>query len=51
MAKVQSHGVASHLLDFPQFQPGIAYKSVAYKKSVYDSGEHNSVHLLVPGNN
>ena len=33
--KVQPQGVAQHLLDFCQFQPGVSYKSVAYKKSVY----------------
>ena len=31
-AKVQPQGVASHLLVFCQFQLGIAYKSVPYKK-------------------
>ena len=36
IAKVQPQGVAKFLLDFFQFQPGLAYKSVAYKKkSVY----------------
>ena len=30
--KVQPQGVAQHLLDFCQFQPGVTYKSVAYKK-------------------
>ena len=34
--KVQLQGVAQNLLNFfCQFQPGVAYKSVAYKKSVY----------------
>ena len=32
IAKVQPQGVASLLLDFCQFQPGVAYKSVAYLK-------------------
>ena len=36
IAQVQSEGVALLLLDFfPIFQPGVAYKSVTYKKSVY----------------
>ena len=36
IAKVQPYGVASLLLYiFCQFQPGVAYKSVAYKKSGY----------------
>ena len=34
IAKLQSQRVASHFLDFCQFQPGVAYKSVAYKKTV-----------------
>ena len=34
-AKVQPLGVAYFCLFFCQFQPGVAYKSVAYKKSVY----------------
>ena len=33
IVKVQPHGNASHLLDFCQFQPGIAYKSVSHKKA------------------
>ena len=32
IAKVQPQGVAQLLLNFCQFQPGVAYKSVAYKK-------------------
>ena len=33
MSKVRPQGVAQHLLDFfCQFQPGVAYKSAAYKK-------------------
>ena len=36
MAKVRPRGTAYHLHDFfCQFQPGVAYKSVAYKKSMY----------------
>ena len=35
LSKVQPQGVAYLLLNFCKFQPGIAYKSVAYKKSVY----------------
>ena len=31
-AKVQPRGVVSFCLFFCQFQPGVAYKSVAYKK-------------------
>ena len=39
IAKVQPHGVTSHLLDFfCQFHPGIAYKSVANKKACISSG-------------
>ena len=34
IAKVQPQGVAQRLLIFRQFQPGVAYKSVAYIKSV-----------------
>ena len=35
IAKVEPQGVPEHLLSFfCQFQPGVAYKSVAYKKSV-----------------
>ena len=34
VAKAQPQGVSYPLLDFCQFQPGVAYKSVAYKKSV-----------------
>ena len=35
IAKVQSRGVTYHLLGFfCQFQPGVGYKSVTYKKSV-----------------
>ena len=32
IAKVQPQVVALQLLDFLQFQPGVAYKSDAYKK-------------------
>ena len=32
IAKVQPQGVAQHCLIFFQFQPGVLYKSVAYKK-------------------
>ena len=33
LSKVQHQGVAEHLLDFfCQFQPGVTYKCVAYKK-------------------
>ena len=34
IAKVQPQGVAQHLVEiaFRQFQPSVAYKSVAYKK-------------------
>ena len=33
ITKVQPQGAAKHLLSFfCQFQPGVAYKSVAYKK-------------------
>ena len=32
IAKVQSQGVISICLLFCQFQPGVAYKSAAYKK-------------------
>ena len=36
IAQVQSEGVALLLLDFfPIFQPGVACKSITYKKSVY----------------
>ena len=36
IAQVQSEGVALLLLDFFLiFQPGVAYKSITYKKSVY----------------
>ena len=36
MAKVRPRGTAYHLHDFfCQFQLGVAYKSVAYKKSMY----------------
>ena len=36
ITKVQPQGVAySFLLTFCQFQPGVAYKSVDYKESVY----------------
>ena len=36
IAQVQSEGVALLLLGFfPIFQPGVAYKSITYKKSVY----------------
>ena len=49
IAKVQPQGVAYCLICW-QFQPGVAYKSGGYKKSVYGPGEHNSVQLLVPGN-
>ena len=38
MSKIQPHGVAYHLLEFCQFQPGIACKSVAYKKPVIWQG-------------
>ena len=31
IANVQPQGVAQLLLDFWQFQPGVAHKSVAYK--------------------
>ena len=35
IVKIQPEGVAWHLFDFfCQFQPAIAYKSFAYKKSV-----------------
>ena len=34
IAKVQPQGVAYLFLDFCQFRAGVAYKSVAYKKSV-----------------
>ena len=34
VAKVHSQVVLSICLIFCQFQPGVAYKSVAYKKSV-----------------
>ena len=37
IAKVQRQGVALFLLDFFQFQPGVAYKSVAYKKKACTS--------------
>ena len=33
--KVQPQGVVSFCLIFCQFLPGVAYKSVAYKKKVY----------------
>ena len=33
IAKVQPQGVALHFLICPKFEPGVAYKSVAYKKS------------------
>ena len=33
IVKVQPQDNASHLLDFCQFLPGIAYKSVAHKKA------------------
>ena len=33
IAKVQLQGVASHLLDFCQFQPWIAYKMLLIKKA------------------
>ena len=32
MSKVQSQDIAQYLLDFCQFQPGVANKSVAYRK-------------------
>ena len=32
ISKVQPQGVAYHLLNFCQFPPGVAYKSVAYIK-------------------
>ena len=32
IANVQPHGVASFCLFLLQFQPGVAYKRVAYKK-------------------
>ena len=32
-ANVQPRGAAEFLLNFLQFQPGVAYKSVAYKKA------------------
>ena len=35
IAKVQPQSVASLLLTFWQFQPGVAYKSVVYKKNMY----------------
>ena len=36
ISKVHPLGVAQHLLEFFNlFQPGAAYKSVAYTKSVY----------------
>ena len=34
IAKVQPRGVAQHFLTFCQFQPGVGYKSVAYKKKL-----------------
>ena len=34
IAKVQSQDVSWLLFDFCQFQPGVPYKRVAYKKSV-----------------
>ena len=42
IAKVQPQGVPYCLICW-QFQSGVAYKSGGYKKSVYGSGEHNSV--------
>ena len=35
IANVQPQGVAYICLIFCKFQPGVAYKSAAYKKSVY----------------
>ena len=37
IARAQSESVALHLLDCFQSHPGVAYKSIAYKKSVYSS--------------
>ena len=35
IAKVQPQSVAQLLLNFGQFQPGVAYESVAYKKACF----------------
>ena len=49
--KVQPQGVRICLM-FCQFQPGVAYKIVAYKKSVYpmnsivDCGEHTRLVIV-----
>ena len=37
IARAQSESVALHLLDCFQSHPGVAYKSIAYKKRVYSS--------------
>ena len=44
IAKVQPQNVASLLLTFWQFQPGVAYKSVVYKKNMYS---YTKVNVLV----
>ena len=47
IAKVQHQGVAQRLLDFfYQFQPGVAFKSVDYKKNLYYTPDNNTVEAV-----
>ena len=45
IAKVQSHRLAQLLLDFCQFQPSVAYTSVAYKTKKRDGGHPKCIQL------
>ena len=48
IANVQHQDIAYLLLNFfYQFQPGVAYKSVAYKKSVYCRSSHSQMFFKI----
>ena len=47
MSKVQSQDIAQYLLDFCQFQPGVANKSVAYRKKKRNEAYFRKASLLL----